>query len=129
VPASPEKPYQLTLEEQDGFLTAHVRGETDSVATSLAYWNEIADEARRRGYQRMLVLEYFRNAASLMDVYQVAEQLPEIIHGLTVAFVDAQADQFEANQFGEDVAVNRGAVGRVFRTEEAARDWLRSMAK
>jgi hypothetical protein len=116
--------YSIEYTDSGSYLRASVSGGHDSMAISLAYWREIADAARRRGAQRVLVVENFQTQVPLLDVFQVAEQIPLIIEGLTVAFVDERFEHFEENRFAEDVAVNRGAVGKVFATEEAAILWL-----
>lgn len=117
--------YAVHYEDRDDYLYARVSGERDTVANSLAYWREISDEARRRAVTRVLVVEAFKTPAPIMDVYQVAEQIPTLIRGLVVAFVDERFEQYEENKFGEDVAVNRGAVGKVFSRIEPAIEWLR----
>ena len=125
-PAETRHPYSIRFEDRNGYLSARVDGVEDSVATSLAYWKEIAAEAVDRGARRVLVVENFETPVSLLEVYQVAEALPSLIRGLVVAFVDERFEEFEANRFGEDVAVNRGAVGKVFSKESTATEWLLS---
>lgn len=117
-------PFSVVYEERGPYLDARVSGSVDTIPTSLAYWKEIAEECRRRGFRRVLVIEMFETAAPLMDVYEVAKQLPPIIRGIKVAFVDVRLDELEANKFGEDVAVNRGAFGKVFSNEASAIEWL-----
>jgi alkanesulfonate monooxygenase SsuD/methylene tetrahydromethanopterin reductase-like flavin-dependent oxidoreductase (luciferase family) len=119
--------YQVEYEERDGFLHACVSGDADTAQISLAYWNEIAQACRARGYKRMLVVEHFRQNAPMGEMFVVASKIPEIIRGLTVAFVDEVLAQYESNRFGEDVAVNRGADGRVFKDEASALAWLQSL--
>lgn len=126
-PDSGASDFTISYEDRGDYLYARVSGQRDTVANSLAYWREISDEARRRGSTRVLVVEAFVSPSPLMDVYQVAEQIPTLIRGLIVAFVDERFEQFEENKFGEDVAVNRGAVGKVFSRIEPAVEWLRQM--
>lgn len=116
--------YSIDYEDRGDYLYARVSGERDSIANSLSYWRAISDEARLRGFTRVLVVEAFVTPSTLMDVYVVAEQIPTLIRGLVVAFVDERFEQFEENKFGEDVAVNRGAVGKVFARIEPAIEWL-----
>jgi hypothetical protein len=120
----PPNKYTVSYEDRVSYLHALVEGEADSIETSLHYWNAVAEECRRRGRRQLLVVEDFRTPAPLTDVFRVAEQLPGILRGLRVAFIDREADQYAENMFGETVAVNRGAVGRVFRDEAAAIMWL-----
>ena len=121
------EPCTITYEGRDGYLYARVSGERDTAATSLRYWNEIGAECRRADHRYVLVVENFRTSAPLADVFKVAEQLPAIVRGITVAFVDERVDDAEANKFAEDVAVNRGAFGRVFSDEARADEWLRRL--
>ena len=37
------------------------------------------------------------------------------------------SQNYESNRFGEDVAVNRGANGRVFKNKISAAQWLESL--
>jgi hypothetical protein len=118
-------PYEITYEDRGAYLYAHVDGQFDTVATSLRYWSDVAAECRKRGHRRMLVVEDFQTEASTSDVFQVAERLPAITRGLKVAFVDERFAELSTNKFGEDVAVNRGAQGRVFADAASADEWLR----
>lgn len=117
-------PFSISYDDRGTYFHARVSGPLDTVATSLAYWHAVADECRRRGHTRLLMVEDFQTSAPLPDVFQVAEKLPAIVRGIQVAFVDKRIDEFEANKFGEDVAVNRGAHGRVFADEASAIAWL-----
>lgn len=117
--------YEVAYEDEETYLVARVSGPQDTVTISLRYWNEIAEECRRRGLGRLLVVEHFQTCVSIAEVYDVAQRLPAIVRGLRVAFVDENAEEYDANTFGENVAVNRGAIGRVFRDEASAREWLR----
>lgn len=116
--------FSIAYEDRGSYLYARISGPVDTVPTSLAYWNAVAEECRRRDRAKLLVVEDFQTAAPLPDVFQVAEKLPSIVRGIQVAFVDRRIDEFEANKFGEDVAVNRGAHGRVFADEASAIAWL-----
>lgn len=120
----PGSDYTIAYEDRGQYLCARISGAYDSVAASLAYWRDVAAEARSRGFRRVLIVEGFQTPLSLLDVYHVSEQIPALIRGLVVAFVDLRSEQFDDNKFGEDVAVNRGALGKVFATEEEAVEWL-----
>lgn len=116
--------YDIHFEERTGYLYARVSGPLDTVATSLAYWNDIAEDCRRRKVARVLVVEDFVTPAPLTDTFRVAEQLPSIMRGIRVAFVDTRLEHYTANKFGEDVAVNRGLDGMVFIDEDSATRWI-----
>jgi hypothetical protein len=121
-PAAPR--YSIEYDDRGKYLAAKVTGGIDSAEISLAYWKDVAAECRARGHSRLLVTEHFETPPSLGEVFAVASQLPEIVRGLIVAFVDEVLADYANNQFGEDVAVNRGATGRVFRDVESASAWL-----
>jgi hypothetical protein len=121
-------PYTIHYEDRGPYLRALVSGETDTVATSLGYWNEIAAECRRRGKSLLLVVENFGTSSPLGDVFQVAEKLPAIVRGLRVAFVDQRLEDYSENEFGELVAVNRGVIGKLFAEEADAVRWLENEA-
>ncbi len=120
-----DKPFTITFEDRSAYLRAHVSGTRDTVEISLRYWGAAADECRRRGMNRMLVVEDFQTSAPIADVFEVAKRLPEIVRGIRVAFVNERLAELDANKFGEDVAVNRGASGRVFADFKSADAWLR----
>lgn len=103
-----------------------MQGEEDSADVSKRYWADVAARCRELGLDSALVVEKFERNGTLMDVYEVAVELPKIVRGLRVAFIDRTAEDYDENIFGENVAVNRGAVGRVFRDEPSAISWLLS---
>jgi hypothetical protein len=119
------KPYNLTLENREGYLYAYVEGDADSYEISRAFWEEIAENVRRTGAERVLIDENIVQSVSMAEVYQLASEIPKMGFGSTrVAFVDRYLDQQEVNSFGELVAVNRGLSGKVFNNVAEAETWL-----
>jgi hypothetical protein len=118
--------FSVVYEDCGKYLYAAVTGRTDTAEISIAYWNAVAAECRSRGFKRLLVTEHFETAPALAEVFEVTSRLPEIIRGLVVAFVDEVLTDWANNQFGENVAVNRGAIGRLFKDVESATAWLNS---
>lgn len=122
--------YDLQIEARPTYLFVRVRGQADSVEISLAYWREVAAALRRTGRKRVLVVEELQTAASPVDTFEVASQLAEIgFRGMTVAFVDLEADHLPNNEFGQNVACNRGVHGRLFPQVALAEEWLESLAQ
>ncbi|MFT3744427.1 MAG: hypothetical protein QM785_09030 [Pyrinomonadaceae bacterium] len=121
----PAKPYRLTFEERPSYLYAYVEGEKDNYDISRAYWQEVADMVVRIGSECVLIDENIVESGSFADVYRLASEIPEMGFGRArIAFVDRFLDQSEVNEFGELVALNRGANGRVFNDVKTAESWL-----
>lgn len=118
--------FTITFDEREGYVRAFVKGDADTADISMRYWTMISEYCNRNDRRRVLVVESFSKPSSLADVYTVAAELPRLMRGIRVAFIDEHAEHFEQNVFGETVAVNRGGSGRVFRDESAAEEWLRS---
>lgn len=118
------RPYTLEFEDRPGYLVARVSGPTDSAAIKLAYFAEVAAEARARGLRKVLVVEALDTTVAFGEVSGIASQLPPVLKGLIIAFVDLQPEHHEVNRLGEAVAVDGGAVGRVFRTLAEAEKWI-----
>jgi hypothetical protein len=121
---SAPKPYQISFEQRPEYLYVYVEGEHDSYAISHAYWTEVAEECRNRGTKRVMVDENISEGVSVAEMFQIAAELPEILSGIALAFVDRHADQADLNEFGELVAQNRGVIGRFFVDVETAERWL-----
>lgn len=124
-PTQARDEYELKFEERPGYTRAHVRGERDSVAISLAYWTEIARHCHEHDVRGVLVIEEIAQRAAVLDIYEVAAGLVALgFSDIRIAFVDRNADELPMMQFGETVARNRGIDGRVFANEADAEAWL-----
>lgn len=124
MPPTPARPYSVDFHPRDGYLRAHVSGSQDSIGISLSYWREVTSECRRLGLSRLLVCENLGRTGPSVEYYLVGCELPAIVNGLRVAFVDLIADELASNRLGENVASNRGADIRLFHDEETAIEWL-----
>ena len=93
-------------------------------------WRHVARECGARGYTRVLGVSKLTGTvskAALFRVGQVAPQLMQEAGCRRLAYVVlGGSDAMGALKFGEDVAVNRGQVTRVFGDESAAIAWLTS---
>lgn len=123
---SPVVPFTIVYEDRGRFLYASVTGSQDSLEVSRAFWTAIGEECRRRGFDRVLVIESFEQKGPLADVYEVASELPQIMRGIRIAFIDRELGDLEQNMFAETVALNRGATGKLFMDEARAVAWLES---
>ena len=120
------KPYQISFEQRPDYLYVYVEGEHDSYAISHAYWSEISLECERVNADRVLVDENLTECVSVVEMYQIASEIPGMFSGISIAFVDRHADQAVLNEFGELVAVNRGVTGKFFVDAKDAEKWLLS---
>lgn len=119
--------FEIRFEKKSDYIYVFVTGREDSVEVSLCYWKEIVEECIGLGIKAVLIEEDFPNQISATDIYGAMTEIAKMVPtGLRVAFVDRRTEQHDLNLFAETVAVNRGAVGRVFGSVESAREWLRS---
>ena len=121
--------YWLSYDDRPGYLFARVQGLTDSLATSISFWQEIALEARERGAQRLLVQESFRNGVSAAETLDLCQFLSELFERLSlqhlrIAFLDEQPSQLEENQHAERTATDYGLCVKVFADLSEAEAWL-----
>jgi hypothetical protein len=122
-----ESDFEIRFEERAGYFYAFVFGKQDSLAISLAYWQKAIDECTQRGYDRLLVEEEFPNQISPREIYTLIVEIRKMLTTpMRIVFMDRAAEHSELNLFGENVAVNRGIVGRVYSKIKDAEEWLRS---
>ena len=117
-------PYTIVYEDRPGYLVGRVSGPADSVAIKLGYLGEMAAECRVRGVRKLLIVESLGGLLPPAEVHKLAPQIPPLVKGLIVAFVDSNPEHHEINRMGEDIAVDHGAVGRVFRALKDAEHWI-----
>ena len=121
--------YWLTFEARPSYLFVRVEGLTDSLETSIAFWQEIAIEANERGTSRLLVQEHFRNTISADEIREVGQFLGELaeqllLENIKISFVDDRLDHLDSNRLGEEVATNHGVRCKVFTHFDEAEAWL-----
>lgn len=86
------------------------------------------DECLMRKCSRLLVEENFPNQLSTIEIHKLMTAVAKILpRSIRVAFIDQMADHNDLNLFAETVAVNRGAIGRVFASVSEATEWLESL--
>lgn len=120
----PDPSYVLRIEPRPGYLFARVEGPEDTVEVSIAYWSEIAAACRAAGTRRLLVVEELQGCATPSEMDAVVDGLIAMgFSDIRVAFVDATEDA--ALLVGAEIRVQQhGLVGRVFRREAEAEQWL-----
>jgi hypothetical protein len=116
---------EVRFENRSDYLVAHVTGRGEDLETTRATWQRIAAECKAAGQVRLLIHEEIEGELPFMEQYAFADGMAKLgFDGITVAFVDTKPEQFLNNKFGEDVAVNRGARGRLFSNVAEAEAWL-----
>ena len=116
----------LKFEDREGYLYACLSLAEADLQTVRKLWAGIAAECRARGYKKVLIEQDIQKRLSVMDLFQFASELPAVGSGLVGAVVDRRPEDHAHLAFGEAVAVNRGAFGRVFKTVQEAEAWLLS---
>lgn len=94
----------------------------------LEVWRRVADECRATGQTRVLGVSSLSGAVPKAELFRVGETVPKMLHDAgcrRLAYVVLGGrESVQAIKFGEDVAVNRGQVTRVFEEEATAIAWL-----
>jgi hypothetical protein len=119
--------HHLTLKDRKGLLHVLITGEQDSYEKTLAAVTEIASLCRKRGLTKVLVEHQVGGRLSTLEVFKIGSQLPGLYDGIYVGFVIHTTEVPDNPRFIQDVARNRGAMGRLFQTLQEAEKWLRSL--
>ena len=119
-----EKTYQLTFEERDNYLYAHLTGQ-DSFGASLSYWNKIADKVTELAATRLLIHEDLIGNVTEAEIFDVvADLLGSGLVGIRIALFDANSNDTPLNALGQLMANNRGGKVKLFKTLDAAQQWI-----
>lgn len=119
--------YKLVIEQRPDYLFVHVSEGRDNYANSIDYWRRVAAAVSQSDCRKVLIFEDLVGEVPISEMYRLATEIPRLgLTGVTVAFVDEHANQRAANEFGELVATNRGATGKVFTDFDTAEKWLLS---
>ena len=117
---------QLRFEDRPGYLHASVSGPRDSQQISLTYWAHIAEEVRRRRAGRLLVEENLGDHEGDRDLPGLVEAVVAMgLDRVQVAFDVNRVDLLAQMEYGEILAMEQGANGRVFASVATAEQWLR----
>ena len=117
-------PYSISFDHRHGELRVHVKGES-SMATTLAYWNEIADRVAQHRPQSLLLIDELSGTPLTADEWMA---LVEAMDGkgfdaLRIAHVKPHG--LEKVEFCEIFAQEAGLDARVFTDVIVAELWLR----
>jgi len=117
--------YTLIVTQKRSYLHAIVTG-TNSEEAVGGYLADLLRECSARKCSRVLIEEHLQGPRlSTFPVFRVASEGAKqaLGHVRAIAYVDANASG-NLMQFAETVAVNRGLNVAVFRSVDAAREWL-----
>jgi hypothetical protein len=121
----PTKPYQLTFEEREHYLCAHIKADSTDHETAVDYWRKIVEKCRRLECERLMVVQEIPGGLNTTETFNVASDVTAMgIHDIKIAFVDPDTTLYESHQFGQLVGTNRGAWSEVFTTIPEAENWL-----
>lgn len=117
--------YTIEFEHHPKYLYAFISGKDDSLEITRSYWQEMLDECRKHGFDKLLVEENLKGSLSIHEVYEFASEYARMgFREILVAFFDRHPEQQQLNRFGELVATNRGGRIRVFDSLTDAKQWL-----
>lgn len=117
--------YTLTYEPHESYLRVFAKGDLTRPETRAKAWKTIVTSCRRRGHDKLLVVQDSPGNSSDLDAYASAVMIADIgLKGLQIAFVDTVPEHQSHNKFAELVGSNRGIFGRVFSDEAEAKGWL-----
>jgi hypothetical protein len=123
---TPDKPYQLTFEERDGYLFARITAETINRDMAMQYLNELADKCVELKLERILLERQIPATMSNTDTYFVMGDLVRILGGRRFAVVNPHMSNEDSLGFSALVGANRGVRYRVFQNIADAEQWLLS---
>lgn len=115
----------LTIENRQHYLYIRVDGERDNADITTRMWKQVATTCRQTGQRKVMVVEAIEENIELADAYDtVWDRRLDEFDGLKIAFVDLIEEHHEVNEFVNNCTRNRGLNIRLFRSIEAAEDWL-----
>ena len=116
--------YNLKFEDRTDYLFVKISGQ-DSFSSSLRYWNEIADEVGKRGYQKLLVHEKLTGNLSGREMYDLIMDLKvSVLKNVRIAFFDENSADNLINNLGRLIANHRGGKVRIFSRLDEAQRWI-----
>ena len=117
--------YTIKFERRPKYLYAVVSGKDNNLEIVKSYWQDLFDECQKHGFDKLLVEGNLEGDISMHEVYKFAcEFSQKDFREILVAYVDRHSSHQQLNRFGELVASNRGARGRVFDSVSDAKQWL-----
>ena len=89
-------------------------------------WGKISSTARKNTIRKILIVSHVIGNYHTLDAYQVNANLASfsVSSMWKIAYVALEEKYYEQLKFAETVAVNRGFMGKVFKDETSAYNWL-----
>jgi hypothetical protein len=116
--------FRVCFDDEPGYLRAYVFDGTDSRDVSIAMWRMLADECRRVGAGRLMVLEDLLATVEVAEIEAVIDAMRDAGMGeVRTAFVELR-DDIQGSEHGEILCRERGMTVRIFSNEVEARRWL-----
>ena len=123
---APASPFSLRFKACGRVLEATVRGRVDGTADLIALFLALADEVRRTGGTRLLVVDHSDGVVPGEDGLRqlMAAMGGQGLREIRIAYVDARGTAVGRMELGEIVGREHGYDCRVFGEESRARLWL-----
>lgn len=123
----PEPEYRLAWSTRDDILHVQVSGPIDAQRVRIAYWREIADTGRRRGFRKLLVIDRKKGQPATPDeLLELTQRLmADREHFDRVAVVEPTDAFLPAIEHAEIIGREHGINVRVFGDLGSAERWLR----
>ncbi|QNP40578.1 SpoIIAA family protein [Lysobacter solisilvae (ex Woo and Kim 2020)] len=119
--------YTLQLVEHGDMLEVRVSGDIDAQRVRIAYWREIADEAKARGLRKLLVTDRRKGEpakpAELAELAALFQH--EAKHFDRVAVIEPTPEFLPAIEYAEIFGQGMGINVRIFSEHREAERWLR----
>ena len=119
-----ELPYQLSFEEREGYLFAHIKAKGISPETAKAYLTEIREKADATGATRIMILREIAELSKAGTLYFTTKDFTELLGSFRVVFVNPYAELKEQFDFANLMASNHGAEVAVLPNQPDAEKWL-----
>ena len=128
IPRLPDEPgYSLRLTPRGDHLQVSVSGDIDAQAVRIAYWRQIAQEAKSRGLRKVLVHDRRKGTpATPSELAELAQLLKgEAEHFDRVAVIEPSPEFLPAVEHAEIFGQAAGINVRIFIDAAQAERWLR----
>jgi hypothetical protein len=122
---SADIPFTIVFEDCPNYLYALVHGEKYGYEVLAGFLREIADECKKRKFSQVLIEENISATTSEEDVFRIASELPQLgFADIRMAYIDRFTEQEDLNEYGREIAEDRGVDVRIFNSFEEADKWL-----
>jgi len=117
--------FSLHFEQRSEYLYARIEGSGIDYNEQKECWKLIAEKFDRSPSFRLMVEQCSNQTLDISDAFQLSAEIAEMgFEDCKSAYVDANENNFEVNEFAEVVAINRGFNGKHFTNIDDAEAWL-----